>query len=309
MIPHEIGRETGLMASRLVYGILRIHTTGGDAEAISRIHTAFDAGLTHFDSADIYGNSGVRCSELLGKALKERPGLREQIVITTKCGIRVLDPSSETGSQEWYELSADYIISSAEAELKRIGIEAIDVFLLHKPDTLMEPAEVARAFERLHTEGKVRFFGVSNFFPDQVRLLQEGLSVPIVLNQVQIHPLLMERFYDGTLEQCQLLGITPQAWSPMAGGILGTGAAPPNDHPRREAVNTVIRVFDTAANDLGCTRSQLVLAWLMRHPAGILPVVGTTNPERIREAAGADDIQIPRETWHRLTNIACWYCD
>ena len=200
MKSQEIGRETGLIASRLVYGILRIHTTGGDAEAISRIHTAFDAGFTHFDSADIYGNGGGRCSELLGKALKERPGLREQIVITTKCGIRVLDPLSETGSQEWYELSADYIISSAEAELKRIGIEAIDVFLLHKPDILMEPAEIARAFERLHTEGKVRFFGVSNFFPDQVRLLQEGLSVPLVLNQMQIHPLLVERFYDGTIE-------------------------------------------------------------------------------------------------------------
>ncbi len=94
----------------------------------------------------------------------------------------------------------------------------------------------------------------------------------------------------------------------MAGGTLGTGAVLPNDHPRREAVNTVIRVFDREAKYLGCTRSQLVLAWLMRHPAGILPVVGTTNPERIREAAGADDIQIPRETWHRLTNIACWYC-
>jgi predicted oxidoreductase len=302
----EIGRGTGLEASRLVYGIMRIVGRSGDAEAIECLHVAFDAGYTHFDTANIYGRG--RCSELLGKAMKQRPNMRDRIVITTKCGIRRLDPRPETGSSEWYDHSSDHIVSSAETELRRMDIETIDILLLHRPDILVETDEVAQAFEALHKAGKVRFFGVSNYLPDQVRLLQEGIPFPIVMNQVRISPLDVACFYDGTLEQCRLLGITPQAWSPVAGGTLGTGASPPSDDPRREDVQRVIEVFDAEADSLGCTRTQLVLAWLMRHPSGILPVIGTSNLDRIVESAGSDDIELSRESWHRLTNIARWYC-
>ena len=303
--------STDLVSSRVVCGVMRMLKTSGGQDptaedrgaASDRILAAVDAGYNHFDSADIY--AGGLGDEILGDAICSRPGLRDRVIVTTKCAIRRLDEPF-VGSREWFDMSARYITESCDAALGRLKMEAIDIFLMHRPDVLFETEEVAEAFDTLHKQGKVRHFGVSNFFPNQVALAQSCLSGRLVMNQVPLHPLCIDRIYDGTLEQCRTLSITPQAYSPLAGGLFGTGAAVPEDHPRRDEVRQVVEAFDHVAADCGATRTQITLAWLLRHPAGILPVIGTTQADRMRESAEATEIELSRAHWHRLTNACRW---
>lgn len=302
-----------LHSSRIIYGVMRLGRawqaagkTEADQQAAATdvVLRAVDLGINHFDSADIYGAG--RCDELLGEALKARPGLRDKVIVTTKCSIRRLD-DPKLGSGEWYDMSGRYVRESVDAALTRLGTDRIDVFLMHRPDLLVEPDELARAFEDIAGAGKVRHFGVSNFFPNQVSLLLRRLTTPLVLNQVPLHPLDCDRFYDGTIEQCRLENITPTAYSPVARGLLATGGTPAADHPRAAEVAQVIEIFDAMAVKYDITRTQVTLAWLLRHPAGICPIIGTSRPERIEDAVGADAIDLPRDDWHRLTNAARWY--
>jgi len=312
MKTQRLGRSD-LVSSRIIYGVMRIGRawqavgrSEADAEAVAtdRILEAVDLGINHFDTADIYG--GGRYDELLGLALRARPGLRDKVIVTTKCCIRRLD-KPVVGSGEWYDMSGRYVRESVDAALKRLNTDVIDVFLMHRPDLLVEPAELARAFEDIRAAGKVRWFGVSNFFPNQVALLQKYLPLPLVVNQVPLNPLDVDRIYDGTMEQCMTDGITPTAYSPVAGGIFGTGSKPWENHPRPDDANKVIDVFDAVAGKYDATRTQITLAWLLRHPAGICPIIGTTRSERIAESVKADMIDLAREDWHRLTNAARWY--
>lgn len=291
-----------LTASRLAYGCWRIadQPGPGDEDAAggrAAVRAAFDAGFTLFDLADIY--AGGEAERVFGRVLKETPSLRRQIVLVTKCGIRKRGVPGPDAPYR-YDFSREYILESCDASLRRLGVETIDLYLLHRPDYLMDPAEVADAFTRLRAAGKVRHFGVSNFRPSQFTALQAACPVPLMANQVEISLARLACFEDGTLDQCLAGRVTPMAWSPLAGGQLGHGprrVLPSQEGYRTDAVNTLL---DELAPRHGVTRAALALAWLMRHPARIQPIVGTTDPARIREAAAADTVQLSREEWYRL---------
>jgi len=295
-----------LLSTRLIYGCMRI-VGGGEvtderiAEARKAILAAWEAGYNHFDHANIYG--GGECERVFGQVLAEVPEMRRRAIITTKCGIRTKkDP--EPGRPKRFDFSREHILSACEASLSRLGIETIDVYLLHRPDRLMDVGEVAGAFEELRRTGKVRYFGVSNFTPSQVDLLQSALDHPLVCQQILINPTAIESFVDGRLDQCQRRHITPTAWSPVAGGLFADGGAPKSDHPDRERIEAILETLDAAAAEYGVGRSVITLAWLMRHPSGIMPIIGTTNPQRIAEAVRADEVSLDRETWYRIYNAS-----
>ncbi len=258
---------------------------------------ALEAGYTLFDTADIYCR-GV-CEEVLGEALRRSASMRRQIVIATKCGIRFAgDPAPD--SPHRFDFSSDYIVQSCEASLRRMGIETIDLYQLHRPDVLMNPSEVAGAFEQLQRAGKVRFFGVSNFQPSTLAALQSHLSIPLIVNQVEIHLGRLACFEDGTLDQCVERNIAALAWRPLGGGWLGEGTDLPLGDAQYAQKRWVQSVLDAIAADLGASRTQVALAWLMKHPAPIVPIVGSARPEHIHRAAAADALDLTREQWYRL---------
>jgi predicted oxidoreductase len=268
-----------------------------EAAGIQAVLAAYDAGYTLFDHADIYCAGG--CETIFGKALRAHPAMRGQITIATKCGIR-FPGEPHADSPQRYDFSAEHIAASCEKSLRRLGIETIDIYQLHRPDLLMNPAEVAEAFARLHQAGHVRYFGVSNFNPSFVETLQKALPFTLVVNQVQISMADLHCFYDGTLDQCLRANLTPLAWSPVAGGWLGTGGTVKADDPRLEKKQALLDLLDKTAADHGVTRTAIALAWLMKHPSGIVPIVGSCNPDHIRDAAKADDVALTREEWYRL---------
>ncbi len=303
-----IGRGQ-LHASRIGYGGWRLAGTWDpnavtpEKEAAGRqaVRTAIDAGYTFFDLADIYCH-GV-CERIFGDALRENPGLRQNLVIATKCGIRFKgEPTPDAPYR--YDFSAEHIVRSCEASLQRLGLDTIDLYLLHRPDYLADPAEVAGAFSQLLQQGKVREFGVSNFRPSQLTALQKACPMPLVVNQIQIHLLHLEPFHDGTLDQCLAEQITPLAWSPLAGGRLAE-ANPIDlhtpDHARRSHVREVL---DQLAREYSVPRAAIALAWLLRHPSRIVPIIGSINAERILEATRALDLELTREQWYHLLEVA-----
>jgi len=301
----RIGKST-LKVSQLAYGCWRIAGTwdgrkvkANDRETgVKSILTAHETGYTLFDHADIYCD-GIS-EELFGLALKQSKALKKSAVIATKCGIRI----PESNEPYRYDSSGDYIVQSCEKSLQRMGINCIDIYQLHRPDWLMDPSEIARAFAKLKKAGKVKHFGVSNFRPSQLATLQSALKEPLVVNQVEISLLQLDPFEDGTLDQCLKRTITPMAWSPLAGGFLGNGKS--NVLPSQEKYKPakVRRRLDLLARDFGVSRAAIALAWLLEHPAGIVPIVGTTKHERIRELAKADEIQLSHEQWYTLLTSA-----
>jgi predicted oxidoreductase len=297
--------SSSFQTSRLAYGCWRIATSGTEAvdlqTARTAIHTAVELGYTLFDLADIY--CGGRSESAFGTILRETPGLRERIVIATKCGIRP-EGQPTAGAPYRYDLSADYIVASCEQSLRRLGIETIDLFQLHRPDWLMNAAEVAEAFAQLQRSGKVREFGVSNFLPTQVDLLQQACARPLLVNQVEISLLQLQAFRNGTLDQCQAQKITPMAWSPLGGGLLGEGAASLLPSQRVYQPAAVVAELDRISLSRGVSRTAVALAWLLRHPAGIVPIIGSTQPGRIRAAATAVECELSREEWYGLLTIA-----
>ncbi len=296
--------STSLHCSRLAYGCWRIARVGAEAAdfatARRAVLAAVDAGYTLFDHADIYCDGHAETA--FGAVLRETPSLRDRIVIATKCGIRFSDQPS--GAPYRYDLSRDHIVQSCEQSLRRLGIETIDLYQLHRPDWLMDAAEVAGAFSELTQAGKVREFGVSNFLPAQVALLQQALPAPLAVNQIEISLLQLGALSDGALEQCQAAKITPLAWSPLGGGLLADGAVDILDAQKAYEPAAVVSALDAMARARGTTRTALALAWLLRHPAGIVPIIGSTDPARIRTAVAATEIQISREEWYSLLTVA-----
>jgi predicted oxidoreductase len=274
--------QTGLQASRLAYGCMRL-----DGETAKHaVMAAFDAGYTLFDHADIYGDG--TCEALFGEVLRESPGLRDKILIQSKCGIRK-DPAR-------YDFSRDYIIQSVEGSLGRLGIEQLDLFLLHRPDYLMHAGEVAEAFATLKSSGKVAHFGVSNFSTSQVDLLQSALTEPLLINQVEVNIHNIDAFENGVLDQCQRSGIIPQAWCPIAGV-----AYPAWGNTFSDADNAGIRSeLDRQSAIYDADDWIIALAWLLKHPAMISPIIGSTRPSRIAAATTALNIDYSREDWYRL---------
>lgn len=299
---------SSIQASRLGYGCWRVLGPEGaepsrDREAGARkaITAAYDAGFILFDHADVYADGAAE--KVFGEVLKQASGMRERVVITTKCGIRrkgVPNPDSPYR----YDFSAEHIIKSCEQSLKRLGIETIDIYQLHRPDYLIDPAEVAGAFGRLKEQGKVREFGVSNFRPNQLALLQRACPFRLIVHQVELSLARLDCFEDGTIEQCLGEKITPLAWSPLGGGRLADTLpidinSP--DHARRIGLRETL---DDIARDYGVTRTVVALAWLLKHPAKIIPIVGSAKPERIREASQAYKLQLSRDEWYRLMEAA-----
>jgi predicted oxidoreductase len=308
----------GLPVSRLAYGCMQLSrawdatpVTADERRLTQRlVETALAGGITLFDHADIYARG--KSEQVFGDVLRASPGLRERMVLQSKCGIRFADDPPGTPGR--YDFSQAHIVASAEGSLSRLGVGHLDVLLLHRPDALVEPDEVAKAFDTLHTAGKVRHFGVSNHTAGQIALLRRHVRQPLVANQVEVS-LLHHHLIDdgvvanttghayasaaGTLDYCRLHDLRMQAWSPLAGGKLATTS---------EFADPVIRatsaLLHQLAEEKGVTPEAIQLAWLLRHPAGIQPIVGTTDPVRLAACCAADGVTLSREEWYALFTAA-----
>jgi predicted oxidoreductase len=298
-----IGRSP-LVATRLAFGCWRLVRTWNPrevtperyAEGRRAVIAAYEAGYTLFDNADIYC-AGV-CESVLGQALGEVRGMRERVVVATKCGIRVGGDPLPT-SPGRYDFSSEHIVRSCEQSLNRLGIETIDLYLLHRPDWLMDPETVAEAFDVLRSSGKVREFGVSNFSPSQLVALQKACPMPLAVNQVEIHLGRLDAFTDGTLDQCLTETITPMAWSPLGGGTLFEKPHADPGTPKRK-IPGLPQMIEQVAREVGQSPAVVALAWLLKHPAKIMPIVGSMDLGRIVELTRADGVDLTREEWYRL---------
>jgi predicted oxidoreductase len=271
------------------------------AHGRAAVRAAYQAGYTLFDHADIYCDG--MAETIFGDVLREVPEMRSQILIASKCGIRKAG-EPEPRAPYRYDFSAPYIILSCEQSLERLGIETIDLYQLHRPDYLCDPEEVATAFSRLKEAGKAREFGVSNFQPSQVAMLQKACPMRLIVNQIELSLGHIEPFQDGTLDQCLAEGITPLAWSPLGGGRLASSAGIDMQDPLHARKLRLHDTLDAVARDRGVSRVAVALAWLLKHPSKIVPIVGSTNPERIAEAVTAAEIALTHQEWYRLFEAA-----
>jgi predicted oxidoreductase len=283
-LPHS-----GVRLSRVVAGVWRMAEWGLNVQQRVRwIEQALELGITTFDHADIYG--GYTVEGLFGQALAASPGLRQRLQLVSKCGIKLMSPQRPAHALKSYDTSSAHVQASVENSLRELRTDHLDVLLTHRPDALMHPDELARCFERLRAQGKVRAFGVSNHAPSTLAMLHRRFALST--HQVEFSPLQMQALADGTLEQCLDLGLPPMAWSPLGGGRLFTG---PDEQAQR-----VRAVLQALALEHGVSPASLALAWVMRHPAGVLPLTGSGRPEALREAAAALSVQLPAEHWWRV---------
>ena len=288
--------KSELKSSRLVYGCMRItgdKTPEGRKKGLHALEAAVESGYNHFDHADIY--DGGECESLFGEFLRASPGLRQDLLITSKCGIRFAG-QPEPDDPQRYDFSYQYIVNSVEGSLDRLGVDYLDLLLLHRPDYLFSAAEVATALESLMENGMVRHCGVSNFKPSQVRLLQSQCRTPLLVNQVEINIHNIDALLDGTLDQCQQKRITPQAWCPLGGVVY-----PAWGNTFSETDEARIRAeFERQSKHYETEPWLIMLAWLLEHPAGIVPIIGSTTASRIDAAVQSLAIDYSREDWYRL---------
>ncbi|WP_273321004.1 aldo/keto reductase [Vallitalea guaymasensis] len=295
----KIGNK--IEASEISLGCMRINNLS-KTEASKHINTALEEGINFFDHADIYG--GGKSEEVFADAINMNPSIREKIIIQTKCGIR----------KGYYDFSKEHILESVEGSLKRLKTDYVDILLLHRPDTLMEPEVVAEAFSKLHESGKVKYFGVSNQNPMQMQLLNKYLENKIIINQLQlsitntgiidsglnvnmkIDPSIDR---DGSvLEFCRLNDITIQAWSPFQYGFF-EGVFLDNDKfpELNNKINEIAEVKKVS-------NTAIAIAWILRHPAKIQPIVGTTNLKRLKDICKASDVNLSRQEWYEIYRAA-----
>ena len=282
-----------LVSSRLVYGCMRIsgdNSPAGREKGKQAIRAAIEAGYTHFDHADVYGSGASET--LFGEVLKEIPQLRENLLITGKCGIRVPGDPRE-GDPKRYDFSRQYLLDSVDAILQRLGVDALDLLLLHRPDFLFSPQDVAATFEILRDTGKVLHFGVSNFRPSQLSMLQKFCSMPMLSNQVEVNIDNLEALSDGMLDQCQELNISPMAWCPLGGVVYPAWGKTLSE----EQSCRILAELAVQAEKYETEHWIVILAWLLKHPAGILPIIGSTQPARIRAAKQSLELDYSAEDW------------
>lgn len=311
-IPH-----TDLSVSRICAGCMGLGggwekdtliTADLEKQAVIFVEKALELGINFFDNANIYARG--RAEEVFGRVLAARPGLREQIVIQSKCGI--LWAGEPAGTPQRFDFSYENIMTSVEASLRRLHTEYLDILLLHRPDVLWEGEEVARAFAELKQSGKVRYFGVSNQNRSQMEYLQSFLPDPLVANQLQMS-LLHNGFaevgisfnqdvedypdgWEGVLEYCRLKGVGLQAWSPLDRGVLSasdTSKLPANEQATAKLVQKL-------AAERAVPVEAVQLAWLLKYPFPIVPVAGTTRPDRLAACARAVEVNLTREEWYSL---------
>ncbi len=288
---------TGLQVPAVAVGCMRLN--GLDRKAAEHfVQTALELGANFFDHADIYG--GGACEEVFADAIHMSDAVREKIFLQSKCGIR----------KGFFDFSKEYILSSVDGILKRLKTDYLDVLLLHRPDALVEPEEVAEAFEALHSSGKVRHFGVSNHKPMQIRLLQKYVKQPIQINQMQFsaaHAAMITQGLhvnmtddaaidrDGSvLDFCRLNDITIQPWSPFQYGYF-EGVFLGNE--KYAELNAVI---NRLAAQYGVSDTCIAMAWLLRHPAKMQPIAGTTRESRLRDCVKAADVRLTRQEWYEI---------
>jgi len=271
--------------SRIIAGAWRWHTVAGET-VDTLVRTSLDCGITTFDHADIYGDHGNE--EIFGRVLRAAPSLRQGMQLVTKFGIRFPSDKRPNTWVKHYDTSVEHATWSVENSLRMLNTDHLDLLLIHRPDPLLDPEVVAKAFDQLRASGKVLHFGVSNFTPHQFEMLQSYLSFPLVTNQVEISLTYTKPLFDGTLDVLLKHRVSPMAWSPLGGGALMEGGAD---------------LFHKAA-DYNATYSQMALAWLLSHPSGIFPVVGTTKPERLQDAAGALNVKLDRQDWFEMLKVA-----
>lgn len=289
------GNETEI--SQIALGCMRIKDKT-DKEMDFYLCTALEAGINYFDHADIYG--GGMCEEVFGKALKRNSSLKDKIHLQTKCSIR----------KGMYDFSKEHIISAVEGSLKRLGVDSVDTLLLHRPDLLMEPEEVAEAFDELEKSGKVKYFGVSNHSPMQLELLKAAVEQPLLFNQMQLSITNANMLssganvnltnsdginYDGYLrDYCRLNKITLQPWSPLQYGFIS------GSFLENEKYGKLNEVMGEIGDKYGITKEGVAIAWLLRLPDKMQPVVGSTNIDRIKAVAKAAEVTLSREDWYRI---------
>jgi len=284
---------SSLISSRLIYGCMRLNTLTSQDSVNATLDAAWDAGYNNFDHADIYG-AGL-CENVFGEWLKTNPAAKESAILTSKCGIRFADTPAK-GDPFRYDFSADYILQQVEGSLKRLQVEALDLLLLHRPDYLFHPGEVAGAFSKLLEQGKVKHFGVSNFRPSQVDLLASSCPMPLINHQVEINLHHIATLEDGTLDQCLIRNMSPTAWCP-----LGAVAYPAwHNTFTAEDEKRIETELQRQAEQYASTPTQIALAWILKLPSKVLPIIGSTQPERIREATKALELAYTKEDWYRL---------
>jgi predicted oxidoreductase len=285
-----------LNSSRLIYGCMRIVGDGSnEGRNIGReaIRSALKAGYNHFDHADIYGHG--ECEKIFAEALKDIAIERDKIIISSKCGIKRKNTPND-GDPGRYDFSKDYIIESVEGSLSRLDTDFLDILMLHRPDYLFNPDEVAEAFEHLKTQGKVQHFGVSNFSVSQIDLLQSSWTDALQVNQIEVNIHNIDALSDGALDQCQIRRISPMAWCPLGGVVYPAwgNSFSSIDEDRIKAE------FELQAKKYDVASWIIMFSWLLKHPAKIFPIVGSTNPSRINQVKEALNIEYSREDWYRL---------
>ncbi len=281
----------GLSVSPLAWGMWRFK--GEDvAAAQARVEAALDAGIDLLDTADVYGPDNGElfgaAEALLGQVFRVAPRLRSRMTLATKGGIEMGVP---------YNSSADYLVTACEASLKRLGVERIDLYQIHRPDTLAHPAEVARALDTLRRIGKIGEAGVSNHTPAQVSALLAHLPFPLASVQPEFSAIAIEPLSDGVLDQAMERDLAVLAWSPLGGGRLAGAAT----EPRAQAV---VKALDDLAAEKGASRTAVAYAWIMAHPARPIPIVGSQDPERIRASAEALKVSLTRAEWYGVLTAA-----
>jgi predicted oxidoreductase len=277
-----------IAVSPIAWGMWRLAENGRTAaDAAKLVHAALDAGITFLDTADIYGFDGQGgfgdAEVLLGEVLAAEPGLRDKMVLATKGGI--LPPLP-------YDQSADYLRKAIDASLSRLKVDSVDLWQIHRPDILAHPQEVARVLDDAVASGKAKTLGVSNFTQAQIAALQHFLGNKLASTQPEISPLRITCFENGELDQAMMLGLTPLAWSPLGGGRLAA--------PETARDKAVAAALDTVAGAQGVSRTVAAYSWLMAHPAGIIPIIGSQTPARIAEGAAALKVRWTRTDWYAV---------
>lgn len=289
----RIALSDSLSLSRLIYGLWRLtddpaHST---KHLQSKIEACLDQGITTFDQADIYG--GYRSEAELGKTLKQAPHLRDSIEIITKCDIVAPTGIHSDKTVKHYDTSADYIYQAVERSLTQMSIEQIDLLLLHRPDPLMDAEETAGALDGLIASGKVKAIGVSNFRPWDIELLQSRSKNKLVTNQIEISLIQQDSLTNGDLAYLQQNSISPMAWSPLGGGCLFDDSQSP-----------LSQKLNSLAEAVGVQPEAIAIAWLLRHPAQILPIMGSNNIQRIKQFSQALTVELDRQAWFELLQAA-----
>ncbi|MFD0910639.1 aldo/keto reductase [Ruegeria arenilitoris] len=281
-----------LELSRLVYGMWRLgdDSDTSAAHVTAKIHACLDQGITSFDQADIYGDYGAEA--ILGNALRANPGLRDRMEIVTKCDIVAPCGRYADAKVKYYDTSRAHILKSVDTSLREMAIDHIDLLLIHRPDPFMDHHETGAALDEVVASGKVRAVGVSNFRPWDWQLLQSAMKTPLVTNQIEISLGTIAPFTNGDLAFHQQHGHPVMAWSPLGGGALMAGNPP------------VGVVADEIGAQFGVDRAAVAVAFLLAHPAGILPVLGTNSLDRIKRISDALKVNLDREAWFRLYEAA-----